>query len=364
MMKILYIGESWLGSCARSLKEALARHPQVSLDEVNEDAFLPKHRAKWLRGMHRLLGKFYRQELYQQIRSRVVAVRPEIVMVYKGYSVHAEFVKYLQAQGVLTVNVYPDYSPHAYGKVHREAVGQYDLVISTKPFHPDGWRKIYAYENECTFVPQGYDPALHLVETPPANQPFDVAIVATWRAEYGDLMKQLAVQFAKRGMRPRVAIGGYGWSERRSQYPSDWVFGGETHGRGYIENLRSSKICIAPVNREVLIDDVRQPGDEDTTRTYELAAAYCFFIHRRTGFAKTLYSESEEVPMFDDAGELASKIEHYLANPHERIRMAERAHLRAVPAYSIASRADAIVTILRERLARDERRRQVRALLG
>ena len=36
-MRILFVGESWLGSCARSLKEAMTRQPGVDLDEVNED---------------------------------------------------------------------------------------------------------------------------------------------------------------------------------------------------------------------------------------------------------------------------------------------------------------------------------------
>ena len=42
-MKVLFIGESWLGSCARSMREALARQVDVELDEIDEDGFLPKH---------------------------------------------------------------------------------------------------------------------------------------------------------------------------------------------------------------------------------------------------------------------------------------------------------------------------------
>ena len=67
-----------------------------------------------------------------------------------------------------------------------------------------------------------------------------------------------------------------------------------------------------------VINGVRQPGDEDTTRTYELAAAHCFFIHRRTDFVKTLYSEADEVPMYDAPEELAEKILYYLSRPDER----------------------------------------------
>lgn len=345
MMRILFIGESWFGSCARSLKEALNRNSQVELDEVSEDHFFPKHRAKWLRGVHRLLRKAYLQELYREILTRVSVFEPDFVMVYKGYSIEAEFIAHLKSMGVQTVNVYPDCSPHAHGEQHREAVGEYNLVISTKPFHPGYWQSVYGYTNPCEFVPQGYDPALHLVPAPPVQQSFDVVLVATWRAEYGDLMKRLAGLLE--GHNLKFAIGGNGWSERRSEFPANWMFGGGLHGRSYIEWLRQGKICIAPLTREVLITGVSQPGDEDTTRSYELAAAHCFFIHKRTDFMKTVYSEADEVPMYDDPEELAKKILYFHARLDERVRMAALAHRRAVPAYSVDRRADQIVSILR-----------------
>jgi hypothetical protein len=347
-LRVLYVGESWLGSCARSLKEALGRNSQVELDEVNEDLFLPKHRAKWLRGIHRLLHQSYRRELYREILARVAVFRPDCVMVYKGYSLDAGFVGQLRSLGVQTVNVYPDCSPHAHGERHREAVGGYDVVVSTKSFHPACWQSVYGYANSCVFVPQGYDPALHLVTAPPVDQPFDVALVATWRPEYGELMRRLAGLLE--GHPIKVGIGGHGWEERRSVFPSDWVFGGAMQGRSYVEWLRRGKVCIAPLTREVVINGVRQPGDEDTTRTYELAAAHCFFIHRRSPYVQTLYSEVDEVPMYDDAEELAEKILYFLAQPGERVRMAASAHSRAVPAYSLDARAGEIVGILQQRL--------------
>ena len=324
------------------------RHVKVELDEVNEDLFFPKHRAKWLRGLHRLLHKAYTQELYRQILLRVAVFKPDFMLVYKGHSFTVEFIQQLHALGVRTVNIYPDCSPHAHGNAHRQAVGEYDLVISTKPFHRSLWQPVYGYANECEFVPQGYDPALHLVARPPTNQPFDIALVATWRPEYGDLMKRLATLLE--GKAVKVAVGGNGWVQRRTEFPADWVFAGGLQGRSYIRWLRQGKICLAPVTREVLINGARQPGDEDTTRTYELAAAHCFFIHRRTDFVKTLYDEIEEVPMYETAEELAAMILHYLPLPDERARLATQAHRRAVPAYSLDSRADEIVTLLSSRL--------------
>ncbi|MEO7916126.1 MAG: hypothetical protein ABIR16_00660, partial [Dokdonella sp.] len=123
------------------MREALARRGDIELDEINEDAYLPKHRARWLRGIHRLLGPQYRRELGEAVLARVARLQPDVVMTYKGNPIDASLLGRIKACAphVLTVNVYPDYSPHAYGLRHREAVGAYDLVISTKPFHPAAW---------------------------------------------------------------------------------------------------------------------------------------------------------------------------------------------------------------------------------
>ena len=120
------------------------------------------------------------------------------------------------------------------------------------------------------------------------------------------------------------------------------------YGRSYTKFLRHGKIAIAPVQTRVVIAGQRQPGDEDTTRTYELAAAYCFFVHKRTSFARTVYDEASEVPMWNDSEELVSLVMHYLPRESERRAFAAAAHARAVPDYSIPSRALKVLEHVRQ----------------
>jgi len=349
-VRILFVGESWLGSCARSLKEALARQSDVCLDEVNEDLLIPNPRARWLRGATRLLRRGFRNELYSQILRRVDAFGPDIVVIYKGSLIEADFVRRLQALGCRVANVYPDCSPHAHGANHQDAMSTYDLVISTKPFHPAQWRSTYRYENPCIFVGQGYDPLLHLASAPADVARFDVVLVATWRPEYGALMERLGGLLSDRHL--SVGVYGHGWLAKKDSLPSQWTLGAGLQGRSYVEALRQGRICIAPLTRDVVVNGARQPGDEDTTRTYELAAARCFFIHRRTEFVRSLYDEATEVPMYDTPEELAEKILHFLPRPLERARMAAAAHHRAVPAYGLDCRARDITSALAAYLER------------
>jgi len=346
-MKILFIGESWRGSCARSLREALARRADIDLDDIAEEAWFPKPGARWLRAINRLTAWAYSKEFDAHVLNTVRSTQPDIVMTYKGNPVHAELVHAIRRAGAMTVNVYPDYSPHAYGDVHRRAMGAYDLVVSSKPYHPELWRSLYGYDNRCVFVPQGYDPALHLVPKPPVDCPSDVVMVGTYREQYGRLMIDFARALSD--SRIAVAIGGNGWDAIRTELPSHWDLLGPVVGGRYVSTLRQGKICVAPLNRIVVIDGRRQPGDVDTTRTYELAAAHCFFVHQRTDYAQTVYDEETEVPMFDDGEELARQVQRYLAHPEARSEMAAAAHRRAVDAYSIDRRAGEIVAEIRKR---------------
>ena len=345
-MKLLFVGESWQGSCARSLREAFARQAGIAVSAIREEDFL-RSGASWrARITARLAAPFDRWRLGREIEARVAAEHPDVLMVYKGFGVDRRWIARIQALGVKTVNVYPDNSPHAFGRRHRQAVGAYDLVFSTKPFHPPNWASTYGYGNRCLFVPHGYDQSIHLRPDPPREQIYDIGIIATWRAQYEELMVELANR-AETG-RLNVVVGGSGWFGRRHRFPRHWDFPGAVHGPDYINVLRKARICIAPVHRVAVVNGVVQPGDSDSTRTYELAAGFCFFIHRRTEFAQCLYDECAEVPMYGSAQELAEKIVYFLPRENERRLMAAAAHARAVPAYSFDARAVKLLSAMRE----------------
>src|SRR3990170_2420767 len=105
MIKLLFIGDSWLGSCARSLKEALARRSDILLDEVNSDLFLPNPSARWLRAINRFLLRNYAQELFESIAHRVQLFRPDVVMTHKGHAISAEFIWRMKELGSTVVCV-------------------------------------------------------------------------------------------------------------------------------------------------------------------------------------------------------------------------------------------------------------------
>lgn len=341
IMRLLFVGETWQGSSARSLREALALKPQIIINDIGPDHFLPNYHNLPLRIANRLLHPLQLRELKRAVLDAMSGFRPDAVLVHKGTNIGVTLLEEIQKSGIPVVNVFPDYSPHAYGRQLQDEMGCYDLVISTKPFHPARWQSVYGYTNPCVFVPHGYDPAVHYWADPSPSQAYDVALCGTWRPEYHRLMRSFAEALDDDHV--SVAIAGSGWPTRRGQLPRHWQHVGPRTGRAYGEFLRSARIAIAPVNREVVIGGVKQPGDEDTTRTYELAAAHCFFLHQRTDYVAGVYDEQDEVPLWGDATELASLVRRWLPDEAGRQLMAARAHARAVSAYSIPQRAASVL---------------------
>lgn len=351
-VRLLFVGEAVKGSSARSMREALESLQTTSISEVDPIHYFPSYRSAAMRCANRLLRPMQCMELEGRILQLLRMLSPDIFLAYKGWGISSRLLREMKAAKVFTVNVFPDYSPHAYGSALARAIGEYDLVVSTKPFHPGGWQNIYGYRNSCVCVPHGYDPVVHYWPTTSTKQRRDVVLAANWRPEYHRLMLDLAKEM--RGWSCEVALAGNGWSERRSEFPVHWSFQDAPTGREYGMFLRSGRIAIAPVQRDVVVNGRRQPGDVDTIRTYELAAAQCFYLHRRTDYVQTVFDERREVPLWDDARELAALIRHYLPRDDERRTMAAAAHRRAVPEYSLTNRAAQVMAHIHAQLsARD-----------
>jgi hypothetical protein len=113
-MKILFVSETWLGSCARSIREALSRYPEIEIDELAEDAFIPKVKSRVLRALHRVIRPLSHAEFNQQVLEKLRGSPSDFLVTYKGNAIHTDLLRAVSALGVKTVNIYPDCSPHTH----------------------------------------------------------------------------------------------------------------------------------------------------------------------------------------------------------------------------------------------------------
>ncbi|MGH9960589.1 MAG: hypothetical protein ACREBC_26295, partial [Pyrinomonadaceae bacterium] len=115
-MRILFVGASWQGSSARSLREALVLQPKVAISDVGEDHFVPTYRHLPLRIANRLLRALQLRELKSAVLRAMSGFRPDAIVVYKGAGIGAGLLEEIRRSGIPVINVFPDYSPHAYGR--------------------------------------------------------------------------------------------------------------------------------------------------------------------------------------------------------------------------------------------------------
>jgi len=66
-MKIVFVGESWNGSSARSLREALNAMPGIVLDDIAEDLHVRSSRHFVLKVADRLTRPLQKQQLMAEI---------------------------------------------------------------------------------------------------------------------------------------------------------------------------------------------------------------------------------------------------------------------------------------------------------
>ena len=350
-MKILYAGHFLSGATGRSIKDALARRPDVEVDEFDMDNYMPVGRSFRTKAVYKLIRKWQIADLRKMLLARARYVQPDAVITTKGSALDVATIRTLQAEVAPVFNHWPDPSPLAFGSEIREAVGTYDAVFSAKRHHPHIWAEEYGYSNPCYHVPHGYSPETHLHREPPdeSGQIYDVVAIASGRAEYYQLIAEFIAALG--GRRLRVALGGAAWDRFPGGLPDGFENIGEIFGRAYTDWLRRGKIVVAPVMTGVRIDGQKKQGDQVTERSYQCAAAHTFFVHTRTDEAKELYDEETEVPMYSDGAELAKQVLHYLERPEDRRRMAFAAYQRAVPAYSHDARAAQILDLIRKTMA-------------
>ncbi|MBZ5534091.1 MAG: glycosyltransferase [Acidobacteriia bacterium] len=339
MLRILFIGENWYGSNARSCAEALRRLGCNVLD-VDAQTFFPQPRLF----ASRVVGRLVRPRLVREFNDYILATaeqfKPDILLAFKGNFVLANTLKAIGARGAALYNYYPDTSAFSHGKWIPQSLPEYDCVFYTKPFWYKDVSRQLKLKAGC-FVPHGYDPELHkMVKLDPRDiQDFgcDVSFIATHTAYKEEAVKGLL------HLRPNLNLRtwGGGWKERcRTKELRRCVQGLPLLGESYTRAIQAAKINLAIMSGQV---QGASQGDHTTSRTYIIPACGGFMLHERNPEVLGLYEEGKEIECFESAQELAEKIDYYLANPEERERTARAGHARCVPAYSYDSRMSELI---------------------
>jgi spore maturation protein CgeB len=335
MLRILFSGENWYGSNARSCAEALRRLGCQVLD-IDCQTFIPQVSQLTSRAVRRLLWFRLVAEFNDHILRIAESFRPDMFVAFKGNYIHADTLKSLCNRKIPLYNYFPDTSAFNHGGWLPKSLPQYDCVFYTKPFwYTDVIKRIRL--KAAVFLPHGYDPELHRTAELDARDitdyGCDVSFIAITYSRYKEKILDGLIR-----LRPNLDlhVWGGGWASRvKSLELRKYIKGFLLPGELYTRAIQAARINLAIMNGPV---NGSSSGDLTTSRTYTIPASGGFMLHERNAEVLELYTENKEMACFDSVEELAEKIDYYLAHVVQRNNIARAGHARCVPTYSYDNR--------------------------
>jgi spore maturation protein CgeB len=347
--RMLCIGETWYGSDARAAFAALRRLGH-SVQVIDQNNYVPLQWQMTLsKGIRKIFRPLFVKELMLDTQRALSRFKPHCLFVFKGNWVHPDVIEFCRQRGVATVNYYPDVSFLSHGSYIPRALPRYDHVFNTKTYGVGDMKSQLGIRN-VSFLAPGYDPELHrpveLSEEEQCIYGCDVAFIGTWSPKKEAALTKL------RGALPNVnlKIWGFQWEKSSASNLRQCIMGDGVTGDEYSRAICGSAICLGLLSEQ---GRGSSSGDLITARTFQIPACGTLMLHERNDEVLQYFTEDQDAAFFSTPAELALKVEHYLAHPQERARVAHNGRQRSLrDEYSIDGRMRTVIRWLEARSAK------------
>ncbi|VVT14399.1 CgeB family protein [Erythrobacter sp. EC-HK427] len=252
-------------------------------------------------------------KLNAMLQARAARADYDVVMVDKGTVLRRASVQALKANARAGIAIH--YTPDAafYDNRSREffrAIPDYDLLVTTKPFETEHYRKAGA--RDLLLIEQGFGPRIDpaLADDVPDHLRSEVAFVGHCQPHYAKTL-EVSAQAAP------LSIWGPGWPEyaEKHAWAQAVVRGPGLYGADYAKALGGAKIAIGLLSKRV--------PETTTTRTFEIPAMGTMLLAERTGDHQRLFEEGVEAEFFASPEELSQKLAFYAADAKKREAIAQ-----------------------------------------
>lgn len=312
-MKILFIGDDWLGSNARSLRDAfLFLGHDVSTVSTGNDSLAAGGRRELLAQLLRSRSQV--QCINDIVQMSVKTIQPELVVVFRGNCLALDTVEVLRDCCPAVLHYHPDdiENDENVSASFLAAIPAYTVHVTTKTFNVQELRTRGAVS--VLYVPCAYDPWIH--RPVGSTGRYDACFVGTARPERVAFIRKLA----RRGdLRLRVA--GHGWYGTLRNTRGVSVSGPVT-GLYMSAVINASAVSLSFLNH--------QNRDLHTCRTFEIPACGGAVLAERSAEQMEFFRDGLEARYFSDFEEMVSQTGRLLANAAELRKLAANAQARAL----------------------------------
>ena len=346
-LRILCVGESWLGSDARAAFAALQRLGH-SVHVLDESKYVTNGSQSTVgKGLRRILRPVRVNQLQRDVLRSFDEFKPHCLFVFKGNWVLPKTLAACRARNVVAINYYPDVSFLSHGPYIPRSLPLYDRVFNTKSYGVSDMKAQLPVKDVCFLAP-GYDPELHrpveLTADERAVYGCDVVFIGTWSPKKEALLAALCDQLPETDLK----IWGCQWEKCAAGNLRESIMGREVTGEEYTRAIAGSTICLG------LLSEAGQgssSGDLITARTFQIPACGAFMLHERNDEVLGYFAEDREVAFFSNPEECAAKVRRYLGNAGERAQIAAAGLKRSLrDGYAIDERMKVVESWLGQRL--------------
>lgn len=292
-MKVLFVGDRWMGSNARSLADGFSsRGHQTAHVDTTGVSRPARWSSDWFAA--RLRGERSRRsqrEVIDQIRRFRSRVKFDMAICFK--TIHIDQSELLSALEGIPVRFHysaDDVSnPYNLTPDYLEYEKAWDFIITTKRFNVDELRERGV--REAHFIWSAYDPRWHYRAPRVDPHLYAAGFIGNRRLDREDLIARLSQSYKR-----RLRIEGPGWDRLPALERTGAVVGKGVYGQDFSS-------CVASIRANLLLlnSDNR---DTHTCRSFELPAAGGLVVGIRTDEHMELFEDGRDALLFESEAEL------------------------------------------------------------
>ncbi|MFQ6226910.1 glycosyltransferase [Nocardia sp. NPDC002869] len=316
-MRILFVGDDWLGSNARSLAEGFRRlgHEVIVVDSTPV-TLPPRLTPSWLyakTGERR--APWTVDRVHTRLERAAAELHPDLVFGFK--SVYLDQSRLLEIPAAHHVHYSPDdvSNPANTTADYLAHESEWDMVVTTKRHNlPELTGRGVS---RTLFVRSAYDPAWHHPAARRGTRQFLVGFIGACRPDRRPGMVSLARTYGS-----QLLVRGPGWRRVRQLQTTRAAVAGPVYGEDFA-------IAVASVTANlVLLNSANR--DTHTCRTFEVPASGGLFVGERTDEHAELLDDGTEAFLFSSRDELDEILERCALYPDQAAKTAEAGYRRIV----------------------------------
>jgi len=343
-MRLLYVGDLWLGSTA--LHRLFALQSFIRCDAI--DSTVSKHWFTnfWYKVSVRLRLHISFNLLNTRILEMALSHQYDIVWVDKGLCVKKSTLTNLKKRNKkLKIAFYSpdDMNNPANQSIHYlRSIPLYDLHVTTKSYNVDELKQLGA--RNVFFIGNGFDPKVHrplqLSHSELDSMCADVGFIGSWEKERFDSV----IYLAENGV--SVTVWGESWRKYLSMHPRLTIIPKNAWHDDYAKVLNATKINLCFLKK----------GNRDlqTQRSIEIPACAAFMLAEWTTEHVDLFEADKEAVFFKSNEELLTKVKYFLSHEDERAEIAQAGRDRCLKSgYSNEDRLRSVIQYINQKSEAD-----------